>query len=59
MGWGLVFVCTIEVHPLSRGEICVLLCTSNICQLILCKNSLMGYIIIALELQDKFKNVAG
>ena len=59
MGWGLVFVCIVEVHPFSRGEICVFLCTSNICQLFLYKNSFMGYIIIALGLQDKFKNVAG
>jgi len=51
-------VCTLGVHPSRRGDICVL-CTSNICQLLLSKNCFVGYIIITLGLQDKFKKVAG
>jgi len=37
----------------------VFLCTSDICQLFVCKKSLVGYTLIALGLQDKFKNVVG
>jgi len=53
---------TIGMHtrgpPFTSGHIC-LLCTANICQLNLSKNCFVGYIIIALGLQDKYKKVAG
>jgi len=32
MGWGLVLVCIVGVQPFSKGENCVFLCNSKICQ---------------------------
>jgi len=58
MEWALLLVCTLGVHPCRSGHIC-LLCTYNICQLDSSKNCFVGYIIIALGLQDKYKKVAG
>jgi len=32
VGWGLVLVCIVVVQPFSKGENCVFLCNSKICQ---------------------------
>jgi len=59
VGWGLVLVCTVGSNLLVSGKIVCCYVVPKFANYNLCKSSLVGYILIALGLQDKFKIVAG